>query len=91
MRKLGHGVRWDRDRDHSHDQQLARVPVNPGLVHIWRHFAVLTINLAVSLFWDHLFLAREGYRLWKSQEFKVVHLQPVFEIGSMAGLMQLFQ
>ena len=60
-------------------------------VHIWRHFAVLTINVAVSLFWDHLFLGREGCDIWKSWKFKVMTLRPLFEIGSMAGLMKLFR
>ena len=41
---------------------------------IWRHFAVLTINLAVRLNRDHLFLAREGWPKAKSWKFKVVTL-----------------
>ena len=39
---------------------------------------------------DHLFLPREGWAIWKSQEFKVVTSGPHFDIGSMAGLMDLF-
>ena len=35
---------------------------------------------------DHLFLVREGTRLWKSEKFKVVLYGPFFETGSMPGL-----
>ena len=38
----------------------------------WRHFAVLTIFLRPGLKQDHSFLVREGWRLWESQEIKVV-------------------
>ena len=36
--------------------------------------------------WDHLFLVREGWHICKSWKFKVVTFEPVFETGSMAGL-----
>ena len=50
----------------------------------------MTINLEVTLFWDHLFLVREGGGIWKSEKFKVVTYERHFEIGSMPGLMTLF-
>ena len=56
-----------------------------------RHFAVLTINLALGHSWDHLFLVREGWPKWKSGKFKVVILGSVFETGTMTGLMTTFQ
>ena len=65
------------------------VPVHAGA--LWRHFAVLTINQALSLKRDHLFLHREGWPKGKSQEFKVMVLEPVFEIGTMPGLIMLFR
>ena len=72
-------------------RQLVTVPKLLNVVHFWRHFAVLTIYTGVSLFWDHLFLPREGYGIWKSWKFKVMTLRPVFEIGSMPGLMTDFR
>ena len=57
----------------------------------WRHFAVLTLIYGLGHIWDHLFLAREGWAYWKSQEFKVVTFERVLEIGSMAGLITLFR
>ena len=56
-------------------------------VYIWRHFAVLTVNGRQGHIQDHLFLVREGTRIWESWFFKVVTLAPVFETGSMPGLM----
>ena len=38
----------------------------PGMVYIWRHFAVLTIIWVHSQNRDHLFLVREGWHYWKS-------------------------
>ena len=57
----------------------------------WRHFAVLTINHGGSLKQDHLFLGREGTGYWKSEKFKVVTFERVFEIGSMPGLIDTFR
>ena len=56
-----------------------------------RHFTVLTINMALGQKEDHLFLWREGWPLWKSRKFKVVTSEPLFEIGTMTGLMTTFR
>ena len=77
-------MRRDRDRDRS-------IINRPRDRQQWctsrRHFAVLTINTMVGLFQDHLFLVREGWPIWFSGKFKVVTFGPVFELGSMTGLM----
>ena len=59
-------------------------------VHIWRHFAVLTNLWAVGHKQDHLFLVREGVAISISWKFKVVTSEPLFDIGTMAGLIMLF-
>ena len=59
-------------------------------VHFWRHFAVLTVNPWVQSKQDHLFLVREGWLKRKSGKFKVVPLRGLFEIGTMAGLINIF-
>ena len=61
------------------------------VVHIWRHFAVLTNKPVRGQKRDHLFLRREGWRIWKSWKFKVVYLGTVFETGTMTGLMTTFR
>ena len=70
---------------------VVTVDMVPSWCTFWRHFAVLTINLAQGQNWDHLFLVREGTAKWKSWKFKVMLLRPVFETGSMAGLMTDFR
>ena len=70
---------------------VVAVPDPSLVVHIWRHFAVLTIFHAGGLIWDHLFLAREGWPYRKSWKFKVVTLDGFFETGSMPGLITRFR
>ena len=66
-----------------------RLPRTDPWCALWRHFAVLTINLALGHKRDHLFLAREGWQYRKSWKFKVVYLGPLFETGSMPGLISV--
>ena len=67
------------------------VPKHVLGVTFWRHFAVLTLNMGQGQKQDHLFLVREGQRIWKSWKFKVVLFHRLFETGTMTGLMTIFQ
>ena len=71
-------------------RQLVTVPPATRIVHIWRHFAVLTVKPLLGHIRDHLFLGREGYRIWKSWKFKDVYSGGFFETGSMPGLMTFY-
>ena len=66
-------------------------PQNVILVVFWCHFAVLTINTRVSHIRDHLFLVREGCNKWKSWNSRSCILEPLFETGSMPGLIRTFR
>ena len=48
------------------------------VVHIWRHFAVLTVFRLPGQNRDHLFLVREGWLLTEIWKFKVMTLGPFF-------------
>ena len=48
------------------------------------------MNMSLRPKQDHLFLVREGWDIRDSWKFKVMVLEPVFDTGSMAGLMTLF-
>ena len=65
---------------------VVTVPVQPRWCTFWRHFAVLTSLGTQGQIRDHLFLVREGTAKPKYWEFKVVTSEPLFETGSMPGL-----
>ena len=67
------------------------VPVRAHMVTFWRHFAVLTVLSREGHIEDHLFLVREGWLYLKIWKFKVMTLRPVFESGTMTGLMTTFR